>query len=29
MMRANEDAKLQQGGPWAQYMTEIRTQQGM
>jgi hypothetical protein len=29
MMRANEDAKLQQGGPSAQHMTEIRIQQGM
>jgi len=28
MMRSNEDAKLQQGGPWTQYMTETRSQQG-
>jgi len=27
-MRPNDETKLQQGGPWTQYMPETRTQQG-
>jgi hypothetical protein len=27
-MRPNDEAKLQQGGPWTQYMPETHTQQG-
>ncbi|XP_021935742.1 transcription factor SOX-9-like isoform X2 [Zootermopsis nevadensis] len=27
MMRGNEDARLQQGGPWTEYMTETRGQE--
>jgi hypothetical protein len=29
MMTPNEEARMQQGGPWAQYTTTARQQQGM